>query len=179
MDIKTLQSIHSFTHSLLYLFMGQIFIECLLYPRNTVMYEYVPILMVLIIQRQEPTLNPFVTESGSSCPRHHKPKHWDTKVCSKERVYLQGSQARGRELVSNLLLPRPGVETELQLLAYVTATATWDPSHIFDLHHSSWQCWILTHWGRPGIKPASSWILVEFVNRWATEGTPKPWRELR
>ena len=39
--------------------------------------------------------------------------------------------------------PRPGVELELQLLAYVTAIATWDPSHICDLHHSSWQCRIL------------------------------------
>ena len=38
---------------------------------------------------------------------------------------------------------RLGIESELQLLAYTTATATWDPSYIFDLHHSSWQCWIL------------------------------------
>ena len=29
-----------------------------------------------------------------------------------------------------------------------------------------------THWVRPGIKPTSSWILVSFVNRWATKGTP-------
>ena len=27
-------------------------------------------------------------------------------------------------------------ELELQLLAYTTATATLDPSHICDLHHS-------------------------------------------
>jgi len=37
-------------------------------------------------------------------------------------------------------IPRLGVESELQLLAYATATATRDPSHICD--HSSWQCWI-------------------------------------
>ena len=30
----------------------------------------------------------------------------------------------------------------------------------------------LTHWARPGIKLASSWILVGFVNCWATMGTP-------
>ena len=30
----------------------------------------------------------------------------------------------------------------------------------------------LTHWVRPGIKPASSWFLVGFVNCWATKGTP-------
>ena len=36
-----------------------------------------------------------------------------------------------------------GVESEAQLLPYTTATATKDPSHICDLHHSSWQCQIL------------------------------------
>ena len=35
-------------------------------------------------------------------------------------------------------VPRPGVESELQLLAYATATATPDPSHICDPHPSSW-----------------------------------------
>ena len=34
---------------------------------------------------------------------------------------------------------RLGVESELQLLAYATATAMPDPSHICNLHHSSWQ----------------------------------------
>ena len=40
-------------------------------------------------------------------------------------------------------VPRLGVELELQRLAYTTATATRDPSHICDLHHSSRQCGIL------------------------------------
>ena len=39
--------------------------------------------------------------------------------------------------------PSLGVELELQLPAYTTATAMPDPSHICDLRHSSWQCWIL------------------------------------
>ena len=30
----------------------------------------------------------------------------------------------------------------------------------------------LTHWARPRIEPASSWILVRFVNCWGTAGTP-------
>ena len=30
----------------------------------------------------------------------------------------------------------------------------------------------LTHWARPGIEPAFSWILIAFVNHWATMGTP-------
>ena len=37
----------------------------------------------------------------------------------------------------------PGAESELQLPAYTTATATWDPSHVYDLHQSSWQRRIL------------------------------------
>ena len=36
-----------------------------------------------------------------------------------------------------------GVESELHLLAYTTATAMQDPSHICILHHSSRQCHIL------------------------------------
>ena len=34
-------------------------------------------------------------------------------------------------------VPRLGVKSEMQLLAYTTATATVDPSHICDVHHSS------------------------------------------
>ena len=59
--------------------------------------------------------------------------------------------------------PWQGVESELQLLAYTTATATWDPSHVCDLHHSSWQYQILNQWERPEIKPASSWIVVRLI----------------
>ena len=42
-------------------------------------------------------------------------------------------------------VPRQGVESELQLLVYATATATatWDLSHVCNLYHSSWQCQIL------------------------------------
>ena len=36
-----------------------------------------------------------------------------------------------------------GVESELQLPAYTTATAMWDPSHVCNLHHSSQQRRIL------------------------------------
>ena len=38
---------------------------------------------------------------------------------------------------------RLGVELDLQLLAYATATSTWDPSCVCDLHHSSRQHRIL------------------------------------
>ena len=43
----------------------------------------------------------------------------------------------------NMEVPRLGVESELLLLTYATATASWDPSWVCDLHHSSQQCWIL------------------------------------
>ena len=39
--------------------------------------------------------------------------------------------------------PGLGVESELQLPAYTTAIATWDPSRVFHLHHSSWQYQVL------------------------------------
>ena len=40
-------------------------------------------------------------------------------------------------------VPRLGVKLELQLMAYTTATAIQDPSHIWDLCRSLWQCQIL------------------------------------
>ena len=40
-------------------------------------------------------------------------------------------------------VPRLGVESELQLPAYTTATATPEPSRVFDLHHGSRQRQIL------------------------------------
>ena len=40
-------------------------------------------------------------------------------------------------------VPRLGVESELQLLACATATAAWGLNCVCNLHHSSWQHWIL------------------------------------
>ena len=40
-------------------------------------------------------------------------------------------------------VPRIGTESELQLPAYTTATATWGPSPVCDLQHSSRQRQIL------------------------------------
>ena len=65
-------------------------------------------------------------------------------------------------------IPRLG--GELELLAYTITTATWDPSCLCDLYHSSWQHWIPITL-RPGIEPASSCILVRFVSA-------EPWWEL-
>ena len=62
--------------------------------------------------------------------------------------------------------PRLGVELEVQLQAYATATATWDPSHVYNLHHSSTAMPDPqpTHQMRPGIEPASSGTLVRFIS---------------
>ena len=57
---------------------------------------------------------------------------------------------------------RLGAESELQLPTYATATAIPNSSHICDLHHSLQQCQILNPL-RPGLKPASSWMLVWFT----------------
>ena len=36
-------------------------------------------------------------------------------------------------------VPRLGVEGELQLLVYTTGTAMQEPTHVYNLHKSSWQ----------------------------------------
>ena len=40
-------------------------------------------------------------------------------------------------------VPMLGVDSELQLPAYTTATATWDPNHICDLATACSNTWIL------------------------------------
>ena len=45
--------------------------------------------------------------------------------------------------VWHMEIPRLGVKLELQPPACTTAIAMPDPRRICDLHHSSWQCWIL------------------------------------
>ena len=55
------------------------------------------------------------------------------------------------------------VKSELQLPAYTTATAMWDPSQVCNLHHSSWQRQTLNPRARPGMEPATSWFLVGSV----------------
>ena len=59
-------------------------------------------------------------------------------------------------------VPRLGVESELQLPAYATATATWDPSCVCSLHCSSRQQWTLNPLSGARDRIPSSWILVRF-----------------
>ena len=62
---------------------------------------------------------------------------------------------------------RVWVASELQLPAYTTATATWDPSCICDLHHSPWQCWILNAMSEARDRTCNimvpSWICFHFT----------------
>ena len=70
-------------------------------------------------------------------------------------------------------VPRLGVNSELQLPAYTTARATWDPSHIQDLHHSSRRCQILN----PPSEARDRTCILRFKGSWVhyrctTTGTP-------
>ena len=67
---------------------------------------------------------------------------------------------------------RLGVELELQLPAYATATATRDLSRVCNLHHSSWQHRILD-----SLSEARDWTVILMDTSWicfccATVGTP-------
>ena len=68
--------------------------------------------------------------------------------------------------------PRLGIESELPLLGYTTATATWDPSRVCDLHRSSWQCRILNprREARDGTRVLTDTSRIRFCC--ATTGTP-------
>ena len=74
-------------------------------------------------------------------------------------VAYGGSQARGPIGAVVASLHRSHSNTGIQ-----AASATYNVAHS---NPGS-----LTHWARSGIEPAFSWILVGFVNRWATRGTP-------
>ena len=65
--------------------------------------------------------------------------------------------------MQHMEVPRLGVKSELQLLAYVTATAIQDPSHICDLHHGSRQCRIFNPLSEARDGTAASWILGRFL----------------
>ena len=82
-------------------------------------------------------------------------------------------------VLQHMEVPRLGVESELRLPAY--ATATGDLSHICNLHCSFQQHRSLTNRARPGIEPASSGILVGFVPtepRWELHGSKLLFEEL-
>ena len=79
------------------------------------------------------------------------------KVCFKTKYYIVLSLPKETIFISQVFclffvflgphlrhmeVPRLGIESELQPLAYARATATLNPRGICDPHHSSWQCQI-------------------------------------
>ena len=69
-------------------------------------------------------------------------------------------------------VPMVGIQLELQVPSYTTVTVTSDPSHVWDYPIAEGQTRSLTHWVRPEMESASSWILVGYVTCWAMSGTP-------
>ena len=64
------------------------------------------------------------------------------------------------------------VNSELQLLAYATVTAMWDLSCIYDLHHSSRQCWILNPLSEARDRTYVLMDTSQIRFPWAMTGTP-------
>ena len=71
-------------------------------------------------------------------------------------------------------VPRLGVESELQPLAYTTAIATPDPSHGWDLYHSSRQCWILNLLSEARGRTRNLMVTIRIHFCYTTPGTPTP-----
>ena len=69
-------------------------------------------------------------------------------------------------------VPRLGVESELQVPAYTTATITPDPSQVCDLHYSSQQCQILSPLSKAGDRTRIFADIRWVCYHWATTGTP-------
>ena len=84
---------------------------------------------------------------------------WDF-VCLFVFVFL-GPHPRHMEI------PRLGVKWELY-----TATATRDLSHIYDLHNSSHQCWILNPLIEARDRTCVPMDTTQVRYHWATRGTP-------
>ena len=68
---------------------------------------------------------------------------------------------------------RLGVESELWLPAYTTAMATQDPSHICNLHHSSWWHLILNPLSKARDRIHILMDTSQVCYCWAMTGTPK------
>ena len=62
-----------------------------------------------------------------------------------------------------------GVELELQLLTYATAVAMPDPSHLCDLHHSSWQHGILEARDQTHIVMDTGQVLNQLSHQWNSQ----------
>ena len=64
---------------------------------------------------------------------------WWAFLCALKIIFLRWIPEVNSNYVRYMEVIGLGVKSELQLLAYTIATATWDPSCICDLHHGSRQ----------------------------------------
>ena len=69
-------------------------------------------------------------------------------------------------------VPRLGVQSELQLLAFTTATAMQDLSHVCDLHHRSQQHKILNPLSEARDQTCNLMVPGRICFHCATKGTP-------
>ena len=69
-------------------------------------------------------------------------------------------------------VPRLGIESQLQLAAYTTATAKSDPSHIRNLHYSLQQCQILNPPSEARDQTRNLIVPSQILFQCATMGTP-------
>ena len=69
---------------------------------------------------------------------------------------------------------RLGVELELELPVYTTATAPWDPSRVRNLQDTLQQCWILNPLIKTGIQPTSLQVLCWVLNLWSHNRNSSP-----
>ena len=115
-------------------------------------------------------------DQGSECIGHHRgrpllrlaeqmlPKEDTPKIFYFFIFCLLGSHP------GHMDVPGLGVKLELQLPAYTTATTMLDLSRVCDLHHSLWQCSILTplSWDRDQtcILMDTQWYFVTTEPQW-------------
>ena len=113
----------------------------------------------------------FVLGLPTNCPFRQGRTNgiWCQKICMTQNAGRNSSSWRWLFFLPDPHLwhmeaPRLGIESEQQLPTYTTATATPDPSHVCNLQHSHGHAGSLTHWARPGMEPASSWMPVRFIS---------------
>ena len=70
-------------------------------------------------------------------------------------------------------VPKLGVKSELQLLAYARAITMPDPSQVCDLHHSSLQHWILNSLSEARDRTCNLVVPSQICFHCTTTGTPK------
>ena len=92
---------------------------------------------------------------GTSICHRCRPKKTKTELKKPQNVVIYKNKKKRGKLDGNnffffllshlwhMKVPGPGGPTGAAAEAYITATATSDPSHICDLHCSLWQCQIL------------------------------------